>query len=73
MCLVIGAGLCGHSEGLVVTIQPEDEVDWMPCILQCGDPDCREWTDVWTDPDPDGIRWPLYHIPECLMRDEGIS
>ena len=51
-----------------------------PCLLDCGDPDCREWTDLFTRQgdsrkeaiqnliarEYSGIR---YHVSECHMYD----
>ena len=55
-------------------------VDQTPCLLDCGDPDCREWTDLFTlhgdsrkeaiqnliAREYSGIR---YHVSECHMYD----
>lgn len=69
--LMPGAGFCGKSDCLIVTIQPQDAKYEMPCMLSCGDDECREWVDVWTDPDPEanGQRHSLYHVSECQMLD----
>lgn len=41
-------------------------------MYDCDDDDCREWTNLWTEPDPenDEKRWPLSHVPECSMMDD---
>lgn len=42
------------------------------CLLDCGDPDCREWPDVWPIDDagePTGGNW--CHVSECEMEDLG--
>jgi hypothetical protein len=44
-------------------IRPESYgAQW--CMLDCGDPDCREWLDVWR---ADGVG--LCHVSECEMFD----
>lgn len=37
----------------------------------CHDPDCREWSNVWTDPDPENNNksYGLCHVSECQMFD----
>ena len=67
--LISGAGMCGESARLPVTIQMEDDVEWEPCMMGCSDRDCCEWVEVVTDPDPlnDGKQWMLCHISECEM------
>lgn len=43
---------------------PED------CILECGDPECKEWRvvhEIGLDGKPNGER--QFHIPECHMTD----
>ena len=71
------AGFCGESNRLKVEIQPEDDENskkYGPekCILDCGDPNCREWVNVWTEPDPEDNdeRHLLCHVSECQMCDE---
>lgn len=66
-----GAGFVGESNRLRVTIMPEECPP--PCILDCGDPECREWTDVETEPDADGEQYILCHVSECQMFDEPQS
>ena len=52
-----------------------------PCTLECGDPRCRDWDDVFVLPGPDRtaalkalIRSDYqdcaYHVSECEMRDD---
>ena len=67
--LLPNVGFVGESNRLLAQIQPEDNPP--PCFLECGDPDCREWTNLRTEPDPqnDGKQWPLCHISECEMLD----
>ncbi len=67
--LAPNAGFVGESNRLKAQIQPEDGDGW-PCTL-CGDPDCREWETLWTEPDPaTGERYTLCHVSECQMFDE---
>jgi len=69
-----GAGMTGEAARLQVEILPEefDGRDPLPCMLDCGRPGCREWSTVWTVPDPEanGKRHVLCHISECEMFDE---
>lgn len=52
-----------------------------PCLLECGDPDCREWTNVWLLPGQDRTQavqniiqrrysGASYHVSECQMLDD---
>ena len=67
-------------------IQPETEhlqgqdQEPMPCMLDCGDSQCREWTDVFTldgntqeearrNLDQGEFSGAAYHLPECRMED----
>lgn len=63
------AGMVGESWRLKAEIRPEQ--DPPPCFL-CDDPDCVEWTDLWTEPDikSNGRRYLLCHVSECQMFDE---
>lgn len=54
-----GAGFCG--EGLVIRVDGEE--DW--CMLDCGDPDCKEWSDCIVVKDGSYV----YHVSECEMED----
>lgn len=69
--LLPNSGFLSDSDRLPATIKDEPDWRWEPCLLECGDPDCREWETLWSDPDPDqdGMRWPLYHVSECQMLD----
>lgn len=62
-----GFGMSG-GEGLG-QIRPGSEPDDFACVT-CGDPDCREWPDVWVvagDGTPTGDMW--CHVSECGMQD----
>ena len=59
-------------------------VDQMPCPLECGDPDCMEWTDVWTlggDTRRQAMRNLIarrfsganYHVSEWEMSDHQVE
>jgi hypothetical protein len=63
--------MVGESNRLLAQIQYEPENGWAPCLLDCGDPDCREWNTLWTEADPqhEERRWILTHISECEMSD----
>ena len=54
-----GAGFCG--EGLVIRI--DGEIDY--CMLSCGDPQCKEWSDCEVVKDGGYV----YHVSECQMED----
>jgi hypothetical protein len=71
--LKAGSGFCGESNRLKAEIQPEE--NWDPCMLGCDDEDCREWPNVWTEPDPDNNnkRYNMCHVSECEMFDEPQS
>ena len=60
-------GFVGESDRLPAQIQDDGNE---PCLL-CDDPDCVEWATLWTAPDPqaEGKRHALYHVPECQMED----
>jgi hypothetical protein len=64
------SGFVVESDRLPVTILPE-KGDPEPCLDFCEDPDCREWLEVLTDPDPKygGRRHRLFHVSECRMLD----
>lgn len=64
-------GFVGESDRLPAEIQPEQARYWAPCLRDCGDDDCQEWTSLWTAPDPEnaGKRWSLCHVSECEMFD----
>ncbi len=69
--LAPNSGFIGESNRLRAQIQPEE--DYEPCFL-CEDPDCREWSTLWTEPDPKtGKRYTLCHVSECQMFDESQS
>ena len=64
------AGFSGSSWRLKAEIQDEgDEPE--QCFI-CNDPQCREWSNLWTEPDPQqhGERHLLCHVSECQMFDE---
>ena len=65
--------MVGESARLLAQIQPE--TDLLPCTLDCDDPDCVEWSTLWTEPDPaaDGRRHVLCHVSECEMNDAPLS
>lgn len=65
--LLPNVGFVGESDRLRAQIQPEDDPG--ECFL-CNDPDCREWANLWTEPDPEtGLRYSLCHVSECQMLD----
>lgn len=66
-----GSGFIVESNRLRAELQPEDLSDRTSCMLECGDPECREWATLWTESDPLNRfeRQPLYHVSECEMFD----
>lgn len=68
--LAPNAGFVGESNRLRATIQSEDDPDGYPCMRDCGDPLCREWLTLLTEPDAGGVQYPLFHVSECQLFDE---
>lgn len=70
--LKANSGFVGESNRLKAEIQPEKDSEWAPCLFDCGDEDCREWANLWTEPDPkaNGKRHSLCHVAECEMFDQ---
>jgi hypothetical protein len=67
------SGFVGESDRYKAEIQPEEEpYSDYPCMLDCGDRECREWATLLTAP-VDGKRFELYHVSECQMRDEPVK
>lgn len=64
--LMPNSGFVGESHRLKAEIQPE--IDPPPCF--CDDPECVEWTTLWTENDGDQGRHTLCHVSECRMLDE---
>lgn len=71
VALLPNSGFVGESDRLRAEIRPEPDEGWSPCLLSCGDDDCREWVTLWTEPDPlhAGRRHTLCHVSECQMLD----
>ena len=59
---VHGMGLVGA--GAYVTLRGDPEA----CMVDCGDPDCQEWPDAWTD---DGHL--ICHVSECMVETERLE
>lgn len=61
------SGFIGESNRLRAEIRPGDPA---PCFI-CDDKECKEWSDLWTEPDPlnDNKRHLLCHVSECQMSD----
>jgi len=67
--LMPNSGFVKESHKLQAQILPE-EFGTVPCMLECGDPECREWSTLRTDICPDcGKHHYLYHVSECQMLD----
>ena len=62
------SGFVGESSRLKAEIRPED--DPPPCLCDCGDDECIEWSTLWTEEDEGGKRYMLCHVSECQMLDE---
>jgi hypothetical protein len=44
------------------------------CMMDCGDPDCKEWPDLWPCDETDkpiGGNW--CHVSECEMKDAPLN
>lgn len=65
--LMPNSGFVGESHRLKTEIQPEDAPP--PCMWDCDDPGCIEWSTLWTEDGGDG-RHMLCHVSECQMFDE---
>ena len=71
------SGFVMESNRLKAQIQPEliheyngkTITNWFPCMLDCGDPNCVEWSNLWTE-EENGERYSLCHVSECQMLDE---
>ncbi len=72
--LAANSGFVGESDRLKAQIQPEspESPDDPPPCFECEDSECREWTTLWTEPDPkhDGRQHMLCHVSECRMFDD---
>ena len=73
------AGFVGQTAYAV--IQEEDTDDHIPCMLDCGDPECVEWIDVFLLPGDsmaeatealkrEEYLGSAYHVSECQMADD---
>jgi hypothetical protein len=60
------AGFVGQAS--LVQIQDDYEPDY--CMLDCGDPECREWATCWAcDKDGNPTGGMACHVSECQMED----
>lgn len=66
--LMPNSGFVGESHRLKAEIQPED--DPSPCMFDCDDDKCAEWSTLLTEEDGDRGRHTLCHVSECQMLDE---
>jgi hypothetical protein len=58
------------EEPCLIVLHTEDPPEWQEyCMLDCGDPECREWAncEVVVDGKPTGKF--CYHVSECEMED----
>lgn len=65
-----GSGFTGDAdpEWVMVPLEPAYSEEADPCILGCGDPDCREWANLEiTSGQFKGQT--IYHISECELLD----
>lgn len=70
--IVPSAGFVGESDRLKAQIQDQgSQPCWGLSGGGCDDPDCVEWSTLWTEPDPQngGKRCVLCHVSECQMLD----
>ena len=61
------SGFVSDSDRLNAEIQNDGPKGEGWCLLECGDPDCREWTTLLTE--ADGARHMLCLVSECQMHD----
>lgn len=66
-----GSGFLGAEDPKYVRVptEPHYEDEMAPCIMGCGDDDCREWANL----EVVGGKWDgqcLCHISECQMEDD---
>lgn len=68
-----GAGMLYEEDMPIAQIQKELDIEnpWMPCMLDCGDVHCREWTTLLSDIAPEfgNKRYEIWHVSECQMED----
>jgi hypothetical protein len=62
-----GSGFVGSASPEFVRVPDEPIEDWHPCILSCGDDDCREYENLEVVGEHDGAT--MCHISECQMED----
>lgn len=65
-----GSGFVGSADPQMVRIPSgHDFVDQAdPCMMGCGDPECREWANLEIVEGPHTGQF-IYHISECEMVD----
>ena len=62
------AGFVGEAS--LCQIQPETDEDWSPCMMDCGDKDCREWATLWEcNASGKALGGVACHVSECQMKD----
>jgi len=62
------AGFVGAAS--LVKIAPEDEGEESYCMLDCGDPECREWATCYEcDASGNLLGGVACHVSECQMQD----
>jgi hypothetical protein len=65
-----GSGFCGSAEPELIRVPTGatyvDEAD--PCMMGCGDDECREWANVEIVSGEHAGHF-MYHISECQMAD----
>jgi len=66
-----GSGFISEAEPAFIQV-PEDEAYTLeadPCMLNCGDPECREWANLQIV-DGEHAGQTLFHISECEMESK---
>lgn len=62
------AGFVGEAS--YIKIMPEDDEYASYCMMDCGDLDCREWSNLQhCDKDGNPLGGYAYHVSECQMMD----
>jgi hypothetical protein len=54
----------------IVPEESDDVNSGYPCMMDCGDPDCREWLTLWEcDKDGNLLGGMVCYVSECQMED----
>lgn len=69
-----GSGFVGSADPQLIRVPSgndyKEEAD--PCMMGCGDPECREWANLEIVEGPHTGQF-IFHISECQMLDAGLE